>query len=83
MAKQPDDLVLRILKDIQQTLAVHGRRFDRIDQQFEKVEQRLGEINDGMIASLGLASHAHVRADGIKKEIDGLKKRIKRLEAKV
>jgi uncharacterized coiled-coil DUF342 family protein len=76
MAKQPDDLVLRILKDIQSTLADHGR-------QFEEVRQRLDEIHEGMITGLGLASHAHVRTDGIKKEIEDLKKRIKRLEAKV
>jgi len=43
----------------------------------------LDEIHEGMITSLGLASHAHVRNDTIQKEIDNLKKRIKRLEEKV
>jgi hypothetical protein len=45
MAKQPDDLVLRILKEIQQTLADHGRRFDQVDRQ-------LDEIHRGMITAL-------------------------------
>ena len=76
MAKQPEDLVLRILRDIQATLAGHTKKFGNI-------EQRLDEIHEGMITALGLAGHAHVRSDGIKKEIDGLKRRIKRLEAKV
>jgi uncharacterized coiled-coil DUF342 family protein len=76
MAKSPENLVLRILKDIQGTLSEHGRRFDR-------VEQRLDDIHEGMITSLGLASHAHVRQDGMKKEIDELKKRVKRLEQKL
>jgi hypothetical protein len=76
MAKQPDDLVIRILRDIQSTLADHSKRF-------ESVPERLDEINDGMIAALGLASHAHVRDDSMKKDINDLKKRIKRLEAKV
>jgi hypothetical protein len=83
MAKQPENLVLRILKDIQATLAEHSKRFDKIDQRFEGVDRRLDEIHEGMITSLGLAGHAHVRHDTIQKEIDNLKKRIKRLEEKV
>ena len=75
MAKQPIDLVLPILKDIQRTLSEHGNRFDQI-------EHRLEEISDSMIASLGLASHANVRHESVKKDIDDLKKRVKRLEAK-
>jgi len=83
MARQPEDLVIRISRDIQTTLADHAKRFDRIDQRFEGLEQRLDEINEGMIAALGLASHAHVRDDSMKKDISDLKKRVKRLEAKV
>ena len=76
MAKQPEDLVVRILRDIQSTLANHSKRF-------EHIEQRLDDVHDGMLAALGLASHAHVRDDSMKKEINDLKKRVKRLEAKV
>jgi hypothetical protein len=83
MAKQPDNLVLQILKNIQATLTEHSKRFDRIDQRVEGIDYRLDEIREGMIASLGLASHAHVRDDSIQKEIDTPKRRIKRLEAKV
>ena len=68
--------MLRILKDIQSTLAEHGVTFDR-------VERRLDEIHEGMITSLGLASHAHVRRNTIQREPDSLKKRVKRLEEKV
>jgi hypothetical protein len=76
MAKQPEDLVLRILRDIQATLADHTNRFDRL-------EQRADDVRDGMVTALGLAGHAHVRDDSMRKEIEDLKKRIKRLEAKV
>jgi hypothetical protein len=82
MAKQPEDLVIRNLRDIQQTLAGHSKRFDEVDQHFDRIEGRLDDVQDGMITALGLAGHAHVRDDSNKKEIDGLKKRIKRLEAK-
>jgi hypothetical protein len=82
MAKQPEDLVVRILRDIQQTLADHSRQFGEMKERFDRVDRRLDDVNDGMITSLGLAGHAHVRQDGIQKEIDSLKKRIKRLETK-
>jgi hypothetical protein len=45
MAKQPENLVLRILKEIQQTLAEHGRRFDQLDR-------RLDDIHRGMVTAL-------------------------------
>jgi hypothetical protein len=76
MAKQPENLVLRILKEIQQTLAEHGRRFDQLDR-------RLEDIHRGMVTALGLGTNAHVRHDTVQKELDGIKKRLKRLEEKV
>jgi uncharacterized coiled-coil DUF342 family protein len=82
MAKQPEDMVVRLLRDIQHTLADHSRRFDQMDNRFDEMRRQLDDLNDGTITALGLASHAHVRDDGIQKEIDDLKKRIKRLEAK-
>jgi len=75
MAKPPEDLVVRILRDIQSTLADHGKRFDRIDQRFDGLGQRLDEPNEATITALGLASHAHVRDDSMKKDINDLKRR--------
>jgi tetrahydromethanopterin S-methyltransferase subunit G len=77
------DLVLRILKEIQSTLAEHGRRFEQVDRRFDRIDQRLDEIHEGVITSLGLAGHAHVRHHTMQKEIDNIKKRLKRLEEKV
>jgi hypothetical protein len=82
MAKQPEDLVVRILRDIQHTLAGHTREFGEVRQRFDRLERRLDEVNNGMITALGLAGHAHVHHDSLQKEIDGRKKRVKRLEAK-
>jgi hypothetical protein len=75
MAKQPDELVVRILRDIQQTQADHSRRFDDI-------ERRLKDLDDGVIAALGLATRADVRHDAINKRIDALQARIDRFEKK-
>jgi hypothetical protein len=82
MAKQPDDLVVRILRDIQGTLADHTRVLDDHTERFERLERQATDINEGMVTALGLAGHAHVRQDGLQKEIDDLKRRVKRLESK-
>jgi hypothetical protein len=47
MAKQPGDLVVRILREIQATQADHSKKF-------EQIEQRLDELHEGMITSLVL-----------------------------
>jgi hypothetical protein len=61
MGKQPEDLVVRILRDIQHAQADHSRRFDLMDQRFDELRRRLDDVNDGMVTALGLAGHAHVR----------------------
>jgi hypothetical protein len=53
MAKQPDDLVLRILKEIRQTLADHGRTLHEHGRRFDQVDRQLDEIHRGMVTALG------------------------------
>ena len=83
MASEPDDPVIRILREIQGTLGEHTQRFDRTDESLMHIERRLDEVNQGMITSLGLAGHAHVRQDGVQKELEELKQRIERLEERL
>ena len=83
MAREPEDLVIRILREIQGTLSEHTQRFDRTDESLAQIERRLDDVHQGMITSLGLAGHAHVRQDGVQKELDELKQRIERLEERL
>jgi hypothetical protein len=57
-------------------LAEHGRRFDQLDR-------RRDDIHRGTVTALGLGTNAHVRHDTVQKELDVIKKRLKRLEEKV
>ncbi|MEZ5787493.1 MAG: hypothetical protein R3D62_13735 [Xanthobacteraceae bacterium] len=70
MAREPEDAVLRILKNIQLTLSEHTKRFDNMAPRFDRIDRRMEEVHERMITSLGLASHAHVRQNGIQKELD-------------
>jgi hypothetical protein len=43
MARQPDDMVVRILQQIQATLADHGKMHEEHRQAFIRIEHRLDE----------------------------------------
>ena len=83
MENGPDDLVVRIPREIQGTLSEHTQRFDHMDASLTQIGRRLDDVHQGMITSLGLAGHAHVRQDGVQKELDELKQRIERLEERL
>ena len=74
------DAVLMILQQIQSTLADHTRRFDQIDGRFDRLEPRLDEVHEGMVTSLGLAGHAHVRHDMINERLKEMSRQIDGLE---
>ena len=75
MAKEPDNVVLMLLREIRATQDDHTHRLERM-------EKRLGDVHEGMITSLGLAGHAHVRHDSLEKRLDDRAKRVARLEKK-
>lgn len=76
MAKEPVDATQRILRQIQETLADHGRLL-------QSVSNRLEEVRNGMIAALGLATNADLRHNVVQHEIEELRRRVEALEAKV
>ena len=83
MAKQPDDAVLRILQQMQATLAEHGRMHQEHRQAFARLDRRFDEMQESTITALGLASHANVRHNTVQEDIDDLKNRVERLEEKL
>ncbi|HXW25726.1 MAG TPA: hypothetical protein VEK73_13360 [Xanthobacteraceae bacterium] len=83
MPKQPEDLVIRILRDIQATLARHTKTLADHTERFQHIEERFDDLEPRIIAALGLGTDAHLRDKGMSKDINDLKKRVKRLEAKL
>ena len=73
---EEDSATLRILQQIQATLADHSRRFEAIDRRFERMQQqmdhrfdgvdrKLGEVIDATTKALGSAAVANVRHDSV------------------
>jgi hypothetical protein len=83
MVDEPDDAVLPILRDIQRTLAEHGRDLGSIKAELRRQGVRMDELFESSTMALGLAGHANVRHESVQKQIDELKERLERLEAKV
>ena len=75
MAKEPDSLVLRLLRDIRATQQTHGKKLDHLDKRVEdhyKISTH----------TLGVAANAHVRYEAREARVERLGERVKRLEAK-
>ena len=76
MAKEPVDATERILRQIQETQAEHGRLL-------HGMSKRLDEVRNGVIAALGLAKNADVRHDSVQNQLEELRRRVEALEAKI
>ena len=75
MPKEPDNVVLKLLREIRSTQDDHAGKLD-------KMPSRLDELHESMTYALGLSAHANVRHEAVQKKIDELEKRIKKLEAR-
>ena len=94
MAKDPGDLTIQILRDIQEKLAAvqaklgeHDRRFERMQQQmdyrFDGVERKIGELIDSTAKALGTAAIANVRHDSVSQHFAEMELELRDLRARL
>jgi hypothetical protein len=82
MAKQPEDLVVRILRDIQRTLAEHTKKFEAVDRRLDEIDRTLGHMNGNVVIALGLATRANIRHDSVDERLEELEALVARLGSK-
>ena len=78
MADEPDDLTLRLLRDIRtklEDLDVLKERFDRMDARFD-------ELHETIYIATGFATHANVRSESTEKRLAKVEARLAKLEEK-
>lgn len=80
MAKEPDNVVLKMLRDIRELLGTHTKRFDEHDRRFDELQKTIEDWKETTATGVGFAAHANIRTDTLEKEIAALKKRIDRIE---
>jgi hypothetical protein len=83
MAKQPEDMVLPLLRQIQVTQAEHGRDLASIKADLRRQGVKIDELMESSAMALGLAGHANIRHNTVAQELEALKSRIERLEEKL
>ena len=75
MAKEPDNLVLRLLREIRATQQSQGTPLTDLQVRFE-------DLYKVSTHTLGVAANAHVRYEALEARVNKLTERVKRLEAK-
>jgi hypothetical protein len=83
MAKEPDNLVLKMLQEIRARLDKHEERFDRMDRRFDDLDRMLDDMAGSLTYSLGFSMQANVRHESVQRKLDTLEQRVKRLEERV
>jgi uncharacterized coiled-coil DUF342 family protein len=83
MAEQPINVTEVILRQIQETLSGHTKRFDEIATRFDRLDKRFDEHHEGIITALGMSANSNVLHETVRREIEELPRRIQRLEEKV
>jgi hypothetical protein len=80
MAKEPENLVISILREIPGTLATQGWDLAEIKADLRRQGVRLDELFESSTMALGLAGRANVRHDTVQKQLEELRDRVERLE---
>lgn len=80
MADEPDNMMLRLLRDIRGKLDEHDKRFDRTDEQLHDLRKAIEDWKETTATGVGFAAHANIRTEALEREIADLKKRMDRLE---
>lgn len=80
MAEEPDNLVLRMLREMREVLQEVRDKVHEHDRRFDELKTQIEEWQETTATGVGFAAHANIRTQAIEKEIAELKRRIKRLE---
>jgi len=80
VAEEPDNLVLKLLREMREILDDHTKRFEAHDRRFDELHKAIEDWQETTSAGAGFAMHASIRTQALEKEIADLKKRIDRIE---
>jgi hypothetical protein len=93
MAQEPDNLVLKLLRDIRATQDVHTAKFVEIDKRFDSIDTRFDTLTSRFTNAFGMSAHVglvETRVDELadwKKQVERkqaeLERRLARVEEKV
>ncbi|MGE0283086.1 MAG: hypothetical protein AB7P20_21050 [Rhizobiaceae bacterium] len=80
MAEEPDNLVLKLLREMRSILDEHSAMHREHREGFADIRKAIEDWKETTAAGVGFAAHANIRTDVLEKEIADLKKPIDRIE---
>ena len=80
MADEPDNLVLKMLREMRDVLdEVRGKVYEH-DSRFAELKKQIEDWQETTSTGVGFAAHANIRTQAPEREIADLKRRIDMLE---
>jgi chaperonin cofactor prefoldin len=83
MAKDPDNLVLTLLREVRAKLDAHDKRFDHADKRFDKIDERFDGLDYKLTHVFGFAAMASLGAKHAETKVSDLADRQTQLESQV
>jgi len=80
MAREPDNLVLTLLREIRDTLHDHSRMLNHHSEEFRRLNAKMEEWQETTATAAGFAFHSNVRHEAVQRKLDEIDERLKRLE---
>ena len=82
MAKEPEDVVLRLLREIRAKQDTQGSMLEAQGGSLARLEKRVEDLYKISTHTLGVAVTAHERYESLEARVENLSERLERLEAK-
>jgi len=80
MAEEPDNLVLKMLREMREVLNEVRAKVYEHDDRFAEMKKQIEDSQETTSTGVGFAAHASIRTQALEKEIADLKRRLDRLE---
>jgi hypothetical protein len=80
MAREPSDMVLRSLQDIQTTLGEHSRKLDELTVKFDRMEATHADTERLALLALGSSTDSRLKIRELARRVDEAFGRIEELE---
>jgi hypothetical protein len=80
MPDEPDNMVLRILREIRGILDEHSDMHRRHQHAFDELNKRIAAWHETTATGVGLAVHANVRSESIEARLQNLERRVEEIE---
>ncbi|MBV9289210.1 MAG: hypothetical protein JO288_15575 [Hyphomicrobiales bacterium] len=83
MPREPDNLVLTLLREIRSDIGVLREHADEHSEGLRALRTQIRDWQETTATATGFAVHASIRGEAIEREIADLKKRVEKLDGRV